>query len=400
MKIVIQFSIIVLSIILLSACNSTPKATIDTSILNSKHQFNIQPVESYSEVFQLNNQIKTKLAQYFHNDEIGVKRAKMLMEFLVNSGDDSLSYLSGANLTANQTYSNMNANCLSLSILTHAIAKQVGLRTQFQRVHIPEYWDESRGYSLLTGHVNIKIYEVDNTQEAIKTLYVKPASVTVDFDPNSRTQHFGTSPIGTNTILSMFYNNKGAMEMINGDLDMAYSYYKAAVESDPYHDGAWGNLGILYRITEQYDLAERAYNQALAINQENRNALGNLARLYHLTGRDSQAEMIEASIHNLRKSNPYYMLVLGNEAFKQGELNRAKHFYQKAYQLDRNIHGSYFGLAKVAYEQGDREKAEYYLNKAYKASVFEHDKARYEGKLALLRGVASNQLNSTDNDER
>ncbi|PAY00928.1 hypothetical protein CKO50_13180 [Pseudoalteromonas sp. HM-SA03] len=399
MKIVIQFFIIVLSV-LLSACNSTPKATIDTSILNSKHQFNIQPVESYSEVFQLNKQIKAELAQYFHNDEIGVKRAKMLMAFLVNSGDDSMSYLSGANLTANQAFSNMNANCLSLSILTHAIARQVGLRTQFQRVHIPEYWDESQGYSLLTGHVNIKIFEVDNTQDSVKTLYVKPASVTVDFDPNSRAQHFSTSAIDTNTILSMFYNNKGAMEMINGDLDMAYSYYKAAVESDPYHDGAWGNLGILYRLTQQYDLAERAYNQAIAINHDNRNALGNLAKLYYLTERDREAEMIEANIHNLRKNNPYYMLVLGNEAFKNGNLARAKHFYQKAHQLDRNIHGSYFGLAKVAYEQGDREKAEYYLNKAYKTSVFEHDKARYEGKLVLLKSVASNQLNSITNDER
>ncbi|TMN44889.1 tetratricopeptide repeat protein [Pseudoalteromonas sp. S2755] len=399
MKIVTQFSIIVLSV-LLSACNSTPNATIDRSILNSKHQFNIQPVESYSEVFQLNKQIKAKLAQYFHNDEIGVKRAKMLMAFLVNSGDDSMSYLSGANLTANQAFSNMNANCLSLSILTHAIARQVGLRTQFQRVHIPEYWDESQGYSLLTGHVNIKIFEVDNTQDSVKTLYVKPASVTVDFDPNSRAQHFSTSAIDTNTILSMFYNNKGAMEMINGDLDMAYSYYKAAIESDPYHDGAWGNLGILYRLTQQYDLAERAYNQALAINNDNRNALGNLAKLYYLTERDREAKVIETNIHNLRKDNPYYMLVLGNEAFKHGNLNRAKHFYQKAHQLDRSIHGSFFGLAKVAFEEGNREKAEYYLNKAYKASVFEHDKARYEGKLALLRGVASNQLNSTANDER
>ncbi|RXE85119.1 tetratricopeptide repeat protein [Pseudoalteromonas sp. A757] len=399
MKIVIQFSIIVLSV-LLSACNSTPKATIDTSILQSEHQFNIQPVESYSEVFQLNNQIKAKLAHYFHNDEIGIKRAKMLMEFLVSSGDDSLSYLSGANLTANQTFRDMNANCLSLSILTHAIAKQLGLRTQFQRVHIPEYWDESQGYSLLTGHVNIKIFEVDNTKNAIKTLYVKPTSVTVDFDPNSRAQQFSTSAIDTNTILSMFYNNKGAMGMINGNLDLAYSYYKAAIESDPYHDGAWGNLGILYRITEQYELAERAYNQALAINHDNRNALGNLAKLYYLTERDREAEMIEANIHNLRKNNPYYMLVLGNEALKSGNLARAKHFYQKAYQLDRNIHGSYFGLAKVAYEQGDREKAEYYLNKAYKISVFEHDKARYEGKLALLKSVASNQLSSIANDER
>ncbi|PCK33340.1 tetratricopeptide repeat protein [Pseudoalteromonas piscicida] len=380
-------------IILLSACKSTTNETIDQSILNSEHQFNVQEVESYSDVFHLNHEIRTKLAKFFQNDDEGIKRAKMLMKFLVDSGDNSLSYLSGANLTANQTFRNMNANCLSLSILTHAIAKEAGLGTQFQRVHIPEYWDESQGYSLLTGHVNIKIYEQDEKQNAVKKFYVKKASVTVDFDPNSRARNFSTSSITTDTILSMFYNNKGAMAMINGDLDLAYSYYKAAVERDPYHDGAWGNLGILYRITNQYQLAERAYNQAIAINQSNRNALGNLAKLYYLTDRDDKAKIIENNIHNLRKKNPYYMLVLGNEAFKTGNLDKAEHYYHKAHDLDSSIHGSFFGLAKVAFEKGNVKKAEYYLKKAHKTSIFEHDRVRYESKLALLKGIASNQKN-------
>ncbi|MDW7548047.1 tetratricopeptide repeat protein [Pseudoalteromonas peptidolytica] len=399
MKAVTQCLVVILTA-LLSGCNSTPKATIDTSILNSTHHFNIQQVESHKDVFQLNNEIKAKLEHYFHNEEIGVKRAKMLMEFLVNSGDDSLSYLSGANLTASQAFSSMNANCLSLSILTHAIAKQVGLKTQFQRVHIPEYWDESQGYSLLTGHVNIKIFEVDNTQDAIKTLYVKPTSVTVDFDPNSRNQHFSTSSISTGTILSMFYNNKGAMEMIKGDLDMAYSYYRAAIESDQYHDGAWGNLGILYRITDQYQLAERAYQQAIAINKDNRNALGNLAKLYYLTGRNNDAKTIERNIHEQRKNNPYYMLVLGNEAFNSGDFSRAKHFYIQARELDKNLHESYFGLAKVAFAQNDKKAADRYLKKAYNTASFEHDKLRYEGKLALLKSIANNQPSENNNKER
>ncbi|MEI5638333.1 MULTISPECIES: tetratricopeptide repeat protein [unclassified Pseudoalteromonas] len=384
-------SLLLLPVALLG-CKATKTVTIDNTILVSAKPFVIQAVETREEVFNLNEDIQQQLDVYFQDGAIGLKRAKQLLRFLVASGDKSMSYQSGANLTANQTYRNMNANCLSLSILAHAISRHLGLHTQFQRVHIPEYWDQSRGYSLLTGHVNVRVSEVDNTRYAIKTLYVKPATVTIDFDPNSRGRDFATTPISTDTILAMFYNNKGAMAMINEQLDLAFSYYRATIKVDPHHDGAWGNLGILYRISGQYELAERAYNQALAINNDNRNAMGNLAKLYYLTDRQAEAERLEYQIHVARKSNPYYMLVLGDEAFKKGEMKQAKHYYSQAKALDKRLHGSYFGLAKVAYVAGELDKAEYLLERAHNVAEFSHDKRIYEGKLAMLKGVARHQV--------
>ncbi|MFM9587671.1 hypothetical protein, partial [Streptomyces caniscabiei] len=68
-----------------------------------------------------------------------LRSTRKLLQFLLDNGDASLSYQSGATLIANQAYQNLNANCLSLSILAYSMADFLGMHSQFQQVHIPEY---------------------------------------------------------------------------------------------------------------------------------------------------------------------------------------------------------------------------------------------------------------------
>ncbi|WP_440053179.1 tetratricopeptide repeat protein [Pseudoalteromonas sp. T1lg65] len=386
----LQLIVPLVTLVLLTGCQSSKSVQIDHTIVNSTNKFTPHAVETRSDVFNLNADIRSKLDFYFGQNN-GLKMADSLMDFLINSGDASLAYQSGANLTASQAFYNLNANCLSLSILSYSIAKHLGLRTQFQRVDIPEFWDRSRGYSLLTGHVNIKVSEYDTSLDNVNTLYTNPRSATIDFDPNSRDQGFDTHAITSDRILSMFYNNKGAMAMIAEQFDTAYSYYKAAIQADPYHDGTWGNLGVLYRLTNQYELAERAYEQALALNSANRNVLGNLAKLYRLTDRVQIAENIESRIHHARQQNPYYQIVLGNEALQKNDYDKALRHFRDARALNNKIHGAYFGMAMVYYAQGDMSRTEDYLQRAFNTADFTHDQKRYAGKLAMLKSVAKYQ---------
>ena len=273
--------------------------------------------------------------------------------------------------------------------MSYSLAEHLGLSTQFQRVHIPEYWDQSQGYSLLTGHVNlVESQPIRRMQNS--TIYLfEPTSITVDFDPNSRRQKFKTSKISKDRITAMFYNNKGAMHMIKGQYDHAYSYFKSAIQSDPGYSGTWGNLGILYRINNMYDLAKKTYKHALLIEPNNKTVLGNTAKLLRITNRDDEAEKIELFLEMKRKNNPYYMIVKGNEAFSENKLNQALFFYNEARKLDKKMHDSYFGLAKVYYQLGNLSRAERYLKQAIKFSEFAHDKKRYEGKLASFNYLAS-----------
>ncbi|WP_232056444.1 tetratricopeptide repeat protein [Pseudoalteromonas sp. A25] len=383
-------SILLAGTFFLVGCNSTQSnIQVDQSLADNAF-FKQHKVETQNDVFRLDSKITSKLTSYFNDGPPHLSQAEALMQFLVDNGEASMAYQSNANLTASEAFDNLNANCLSLSILAYSLSEFLGFDGQFQRVHIPEYWDQTQGYSLLTGHVNLVVSEANRSLGAAHVLYSKPKSITIDFDPNSREQDFPVSNITKNRILSMFYSNKGAMALIDKDYDLAYSYFKAAINTDPYYSGAWGNLGIVFRVTGFEQQAEQVYKQALALNPQNSNVLGNLALLYKMTDREAAGDQILARLDDRRKSNPYYQIVKGNEAISANKLSEALAYFRQAKKLDSRLHDSYFGMAKVYYLRGEIELSKHYLSKAYEYSNYEHDRTRYQGKLQWLQAVAKN----------
>ncbi|CAH9051044.1 hypothetical protein PSECIP111854_00657 [Pseudoalteromonas sp. CIP111854] len=390
LKCAFVFGALYVSLFFLTGCNSTQNEVKVNTDLSKNSFFEEHQVETQSDVFRLDSKVTSKLTSYFNDGPPHLSQAQALMQFLVDNGEASLAYQSNANLTASEAFSNLNANCLSLSILAYSLSEFLGFDGHFQRVHIPEYWDQTQGYSLLTGHVNLVVSEANRSLGAAHVLYSKPKSITIDFDPNSREQNFPVSSISKKRILSMFYSNKGAMALVRKDFDMAYSYFKAAINTDPQYSGAWGNLAIVFRVNGFMEQAEEVYQQALALNPGNSNVLGNLALLYKLTNREAAGEQILARLDNKRKNNPYYQIVKGNDALEANKLSDALAYFRQAKKLDSQMHDSYFGMARVYYLRGEIELAKHYLSKAYKQSNFVHDRNRYQGKLQWLQAVAKN----------
>ncbi|KTG19754.1 hypothetical protein AUR67_13080 [Pseudoalteromonas sp. XI10] len=374
------------SFCLLTACSSTENNTAPPPLaLRQSNTFTQTPVETQQEIFALSEHVKEQLDSAFPKDSRSLQSTKRLLKFLLQNGDASLSYQSGATLTANQAYSNLNANCLSLSILAYSLADYLGLEGQFQKVHIPEYWALDNGFNLLTGHINLKVSEAQKLVVNRKVIYPEERSLVIDFDPNSRQEAFKTSNINKARITAMFYNNKGAAAMLKHDYDTAFSYYKAAVDIDSNYSGAWGNLGVLFRLTNDYQSAETAYQYAISLDPDNNTALGNLARLYNLTDRKEQGQAILAKLDNKRQANPYYHISLGNDAYTTARYQDAIKHYKKARDLNPTLHDTDFGLARTYYQLGDLKLAKKYLTMANNKADFDHDKQRYESKLQALR---------------
>lgn len=374
------------SFCLLTACSSTENNTAPPPFaLTQSNTFTQTTVETQQEIFALSEHVKEQLDIAFPKDSRSLQSTKRLLKFLLQNGDASLSYQSGATLTANQAYSNLNANCLSLSILAYSLADYLGLEGQFQKVHIPEYWALDNGFNLLTGHINLKVSEAQKLVVNRKVIYPEERSLVIDFDPNSRQEAFKTSNINKARITAMFYNNKGAAAMLKHDYDTAFSYYKAAVDIDSNYSGAWGNLGVLFRLTSDYENAETAYQYAISLDPDNNTALGNLARLYNLTDRKEQGQAILAMLDKKRQANPYYHISLGNDAYTTARYQDAIKHYKKARDLNPTLHDTDFGLARTYYQLGDLKLAKKYLTMANNKADFDHDKQRYESKLQALR---------------
>jgi len=339
-------------------------------------------IETEQEVFQLDASMRAMVQDKLVNGLTAKQKSHILLEHLFNEENIALSYAGNANVTATQAYHRKVANCMSLTILAFALADEAGMNVSFQQVDVPEYWVRNGQYSLITGHVNLLIKESANVYK--RTIWGQTPT-RIDFDPFVAKKRFPSRTIKKHTLLAMFYNNKGAEELVKNNYLLSYQYLKKATQTDSQFSSAWGNLGILYKLSGHYDMAENAYRHALSLDKDNLTSLGNLALLLNKDGREAEAKPIEEYLHKLRIKNPYYHALLANEAFFNGDYQKALHHYKKAIQLDDEQHEFYFGLAKAYYHQNELSLARRAMSKAVALTKAKDTQSQYIAKLNFLK---------------
>ncbi|MDC8832238.1 tetratricopeptide repeat protein [Alteromonas gilva] len=298
-----------------------------------------------------------------------------LVESVFSKRHLGVDYNSDANSPVAETFANSEANCLSLTLMAYALARKAGLDAQLQQVDIPEYWSRKQGFSVLNGHVNVIVWDPSQGQQAHRL---------IDFDSRLQAQQFAAEPMPLFRAIAMYYNNKAADALMAGDFSRAFRLLSEALKSDDSFASAWVNLGVLYRFNQYYSYAEQAYLRATQTDPGHLTAKENLAILYRLTGREKEADNLLAEVRHLRRENPYFHLNRGDEAFDAGDISRAKHYYRRAYRLDRHNHLVLFAMGKVAHADGEFDNALAFLERALNQARFDTDKQRYLSKLALL----------------
>ena len=372
---------------LLAGCNSTPDVVVEDSDPYLKDEafpgYELFHVETEEEVFALTPEAKEFVQRVTWPHDHPNDQIKALVSSIFDRSDFNLLYSNNANTTASQTFNARAANCMSMSIMTFALAKYAGFEARFQDIQIPEYWTRRDGFSLLNGHVNVLV-RPGHDQQVIRLL---TSDIVIDFDPQERRKHFQTVEITQERALAMFYNNKGADALIEESYTRAYAYFRAAAKIAPEFDGTWVNLGILYRRAGYIEMAKASYERAIQADEENLTAWENLAYVHYLTGNETLSREIFERVERKRQDNPFYHFILGEQALEQGDFDGALAFFQKAHRLDGEKHEILFGLSKAYYELGDIGRAQRYLAMAKRRAPNPQDEERYQGKLAKLQSL-------------
>jgi len=385
--------ITLLSTTLLFSCQNSSgyfNQTKNTGFLYIDQQFILPPsfhLETEQEIFMLDDEMLAMVKSKLMTTQSTKKKAQLLLEHIFSQDNIALSYASNANVTARDAFHSKTANCMSLTIMAYALAEEAGLKANFQQVDTPEYWIRNGQYNLLTGHVNLRIQAQDNIK---KTVIYGSDTITIDFDPYVVRRSFPKRIIDKNTVLAMFYNNKGGQALVLGNYAVAYQYLKAATQTAPLFSPAWGNLAVLYKLTDNFTVAESAYRHAIALNANNLTALANLAILLHSEKQSVEAEKIENKLHLKRRNNPYYQAVLADEASYRHDYILAIAHYKKALKLDATIHEFYFGLAKVYYQMGNINSAKKMMRKAIRLNKAKSTDHQYVAKLNFLNAEQVN----------
>jgi len=340
------------------------------------------PIETEDDIFSLDDEMRLMVSDKLVPIRDVRKRSLKLLKQIFDQENVALAYNSGANVSAKEAYHNQQANCLSLTIMAYSLAKEAGLNVDFQDVRIPEYWVRDGDQNMLSGHVNLVITE---TKAPNQMIFIGSNILTIDFDPVISRKSFPSKIINKNTVIAMYYNNKGGQALFDNELVKAYAYFKAATKVAPSYSSTWGNLGVLYRKVDHDKHAMNNYRHAMNLDKKNYNTMSNMSIILHEQGKFEQVNRIKKVLHKKRHNNPYYHALLADEAFYHGHNKQALIHYRRAIMLAHNIHEFHFGMAKVYYVMNDHKRAEKSLKKAI---IYNKNKAiddRYTAKMSIMK---------------
>jgi len=368
--------------IVLAACAHTP-VTQPPAQLFSDHLF-AAPSERISadNVFALSDEMKryleTEMADPLRTK--GLHRA--LIDALYSKNQLRLDYDAEMTRNASQAFEARSGNCLSLVIMTAALAKELGLSVQYQGAFVEPAWSRVGGMYFLSGHVNLTL---GGRSTGARTLYDAGELMTIDFLPAAELRGLRTWVIPEQTIVAMYMNNRAAESLVQGSVDDAYWWARAALGQDPAFLSAYNTLGVIYLRHGDWREAERVLGYVLEREPGNAQALSNLTLALEKQGRVAESGVLHRRLARIEPYPAFHFFDRGLAAMRLGDFKTARALFASEVDRDPYYHEFQFWLGVADLRLGNIEEARKHLGLAVEYSPTRGDRDLYAAKLERIR---------------
>jgi Tfp pilus assembly protein PilF len=373
---------ILLACAALSACGTLPTAPVRPYDLFNDAAFRTRSAPVGADVFAVSEAMRR-----FLDIEIGPQlrrkgRVEGLIDALQNRAQLKLEYDSAMTRTAAEAFEARAGNCISLVIMTAALAKELNLPVHYQRVYSEETWSRDGDILFRSGHVNLCLRPrlADRSRSS-----GDGEEVTIDFLPPEDVRGYRTRPIEESTIIAMFMNNRAAESLARGQLDDAYWWVREAVSRDSGFLDAYNTLGVVYHRHGNLREAERVYRQLIERTPDNATAISNLAAVLKTAGQPEAAQALLGKLRSIEPYPPFHFLDQAESALKRGDFRMAISLFNKELARDPSYHAAHFGLAVAYFQLGEFASARKHLATAMENSTTRRDHELYAAKLDRLR---------------
>lgn len=272
-------------------------------------------------------------------------RARLLTLSVVSRGVLGFEYEETSTLTAAQAFERRSGNCVSHANMVVALARRAGLDAKFQEIIIQPEWSSRDDTVLVNKHVNVALSSPRTTYH-------------IDVSGRETRPDSQRRIVSDRDARAMYFNNLGALALVENDLPRAYAYIKKSIETSPRVADSWVNLGVVMSRNRQLDDAELAHRTALQIDWRQYSAMNNLYSIYRYQGRTEEADKLKKKVDAYRRKNPYYLLRRSNDALKRSEPEQAIKLLQRAIKIKTDDHRLHFAMAKAQYLSGNLPAAE------------------------------------------
>lgn len=286
----------------------------------------------------------------------------------------------GDTLTASQAFAINGGNCLSLALMTTALADLAGVRIGYQLLDdVPVY--EVFGTVVEKGfHVRSLLYTPQITQ--VDTFSLTPPGLKVDYFPTGQ-QRF-VANLTRDSFIAMYYRNVAASAITLMDYSKAYWYLRESLQHAADDSQAINMLAVISRRSGDAARAEELYRYGLAHAEEKLTLLKNYQLLLASQQRSAEAALIQQELDRIDDPSPFHWFQLAREAFNMGEYGDSIRYYRRALDLAPYMHEAWLGVAQAQYESGDNGDAVASLQKALE-NIYRADTRRlYKAKMFAI----------------
>jgi tetratricopeptide (TPR) repeat protein len=294
-----------------------------------------------------------------------------------------LDYDSATTRNAAEAFAARSGNCLSLVIMTAALAKELQLPVRFQTIYTEDFWSRSGNLYFVAGHVNLTLGMPLRSATNAFTI-VEPDMLMIDFVRPEALRGHRRIEVDESTIIAMYYNNRAAEMLEEGDVDSAYWWARAAVLQQSHFLAGFNTLAVVYRRHGDDPAAEAALREVLRLEPDNIQALSNLVLVMRDLHRNAEADQLQAKVTELQPYPPFKYFDLGVEAMKEGKFAKARDLFKKEVARSAFYHEFHFWLALSDYALGNMREAGDQLALAAENSPTRKTHDLYAAKLAWL----------------
>ena len=335
----------------------------------------VAPIPAPEQVLEIPAGLRQALYEYLDGKR-GAPRDRLqnLVRFLTSPDGLGIQYQADATHTVAETFATRRANCLSFTLLTVALARELGLTAYGREIDRILSWDLSGQYVVQNTHANAGVI-ADDKHFVVDVAATRPL---VSSMPRR---------IDDERLLVLFYNNRAMALMVEGRNAAARRWLDTAMAHDPADVSLWSNAGVLSLRMGDRDGAERLFLKAIAEDPRHSATLSNLVALFEREGDAGRAASWRSRAERSLRGDPFYQFMAGQEREKSGDYEGALRRYRRAVDLDDRQGLFHFGLARVHVQRGELAEARIELMRAQQVSEGA-DRKRYHSKLAALRRMS------------
>jgi len=263
-------------------------------------------------------------------------------------------YAGGHSTVAAETWRLKRGDCLSLSILSLALARALGVTAQVQEVRVPTLFDRRGGVDFVNAHVNLRVR--NDHLVNLRDRVLPAADLIIDFEPQVGSRQRGT-PLSDAALYARFLNNRAAAQLAAHQERLAYAHFKAAILADPSYRASYSNLAQLYLRTGRPAQAEALLLHALSLGDPLGVALQSLQQLMVDQGRQAKARDYAMRLAARRAEDPYHWLGLGLDHLRHSRHAQAVDALERAQTLSSGFAEVHRYLAIAYWRNGQPIKA-------------------------------------------